>query len=100
MWPIYGHKSNKINGIVLFTLQSLYIYPQEPKKALKLPKFGPPIFPANRAKFYIVQGVLGNKWKKSSRRYQGLSLPYKLTDENGRSYIILLEVRKKPSELL
>ena len=56
-WPLlpkYGHKSNKINGIELFSLQSLYIYSQEPKKALNLPKFWPPIFPANRAKFYIV----------------------------------------------
>ena len=57
-WPLlpkYGHKSNKINGIELFSLQSLYIYSQEPKKASNLPKFWPPIFPANRAKFYIVQ---------------------------------------------
>ena len=56
-WPLlpkYGHKSNKINGIEFFSLQNLYIYSQEPNKALNLPKFWPPIFPANRAKFYIV----------------------------------------------
>ena len=56
-WPLlpkYGYKSNKIYEIELFSLQSLYIYSQEPKKALNLPKFWPPIFPANRAKFYIV----------------------------------------------
>ena len=64
-WPLlpkYGHKSNKINGIELFSLQSLYIYSQEPKKALNLPKFWPPIFPANRAKFYIVH-VWNLKWE-------------------------------------
>ena len=64
-WPLlpkYGYKSNKINQIVFFSLQSIYIHSIEPKKTLNLPRFWPPIFPANRAKFYIVECLVPDFW--------------------------------------
>ena len=46
-WPLspkYGYKSNKINGIVLFSLQSLYIYSQDPQKHQTFQSFALPFF--------------------------------------------------------